>query len=104
MKSANPKSAAEIDALTARLILIESECHRLQDEDARLREEADQTAPFAYGRQKSPTPQESALQPRAEAEIENARAELLSQTAMAERLREIARQLEGTLEPVIAAG
>ena len=34
----------------------------------------------------------------AEAEIETARAELLTQTAIAERLREIARQLEGTLE------
>jgi chromosome segregation protein len=34
----------------------------------------------------------------AEAEIENARAELLSQTAIAERVREIARQLESTLE------
>ena len=31
-------------------------------------------------------------------EIENARAELLTHTAVAERLREIARQLEGTLE------
>jgi chromosome segregation protein len=34
----------------------------------------------------------------AEVEIENARSELLSQTAIAERLREIARQLETTLE------
>src|SRR6185295_2370039 len=34
----------------------------------------------------------------AEIEIESARSELLSQTAIAERVREIARQLEGTLE------
>ena len=35
---------------------------------------------------------------KAEAEIEGARADLLKHTAVAERLREIARQLEGTLE------
>src|SRR5690349_16309379 len=33
---------AEIEALTARLVLIEAECRRLQHEDARLREEFDQ--------------------------------------------------------------
>src|SRR5690348_14585831 len=36
--------AAEIEALTARLVLIEAECHRLQQEDVRLREEADRSA------------------------------------------------------------
>ncbi|HKV36400.1 MAG TPA: AAA family ATPase, partial [Pyrinomonadaceae bacterium] len=35
---------AEIEALTARLVLIEAECHRLQHEDKRLREESDQSA------------------------------------------------------------
>jgi DNA repair exonuclease SbcCD ATPase subunit len=35
---------AEIEALTARLVLIEGECHRLQEEDARLRAEFDQSA------------------------------------------------------------
>src|SRR5262249_33949536 len=35
---------AEIEALTSRLVLIESECRRLQQEDARLREESDQSA------------------------------------------------------------
>src|SRR5690349_10204085 len=35
---------AEIEALTARLVLIEAECHRLQQEDARLREESDRSA------------------------------------------------------------
>ena len=35
---------AEIEALTSRLVLIESECRRLQDEDARLRAEFDQSA------------------------------------------------------------
>src|ERR1700754_582366 len=35
---------AEIEALTARLVLIEGECRRLQEEDARLRAEFDQSA------------------------------------------------------------
>ena len=35
---------AEIEALTSRLVLIEGECRRLQDEDARLRAEFDQSA------------------------------------------------------------
>src|SRR4026209_2950815 len=35
---------AEIEALTSRLVLIEAECRRLQQEDARLREEFDQSA------------------------------------------------------------
>jgi chromosome segregation protein len=88
---------AEIDALTARLALVESECIRLQEEDSRLRIESDQstlslrTAEEGYaGRLMASS--------NAEAEIETARAELLTQTAIAERLQEIARQLEGTLE------
>jgi chromosome segregation protein len=87
----------EIDALTARLVLIEAECLRLQDEDVKLREEADQTALLLKTAEESYAARLNASA-SAETEIETARAELLSQTAMAERLREIARQLEGTLE------
>ncbi len=87
----------EIDALTERLVLIESECRRLQSEDARLREEADQSALSLKTAEESYSAKIN-LAAAAEAEIESARSELLSQTAMAERLREIARQLEGTLE------
>jgi chromosome segregation protein len=88
---------AEIDALTARLVLVETECRRLQEEDAKLREEADQTALLLKTAEESYAARLNAAT-SAETEIETARAELLSQTAMAERLREIARQLEGTLE------
>jgi len=87
----------EIEALTARLILIESECRRLQEEDTKLREEADQTALTLRTAEESYASRLAAAS-SAEAEIESARTELLSQTAMAERLREIARQLEGTLD------
>jgi chromosome segregation protein len=89
--------SAEIEALTARLVLIESECLRLQQEDARLREEADRSASELRTAEESYA-EKLAGATAAELEIENARAELLSQTAIAERVREIARQLQNTLE------
>src|ERR1051326_8084728 len=88
---------AEIEALTARLVLIEGECRRLQQEDAKLREEADQSALLLRTAEDSYSAK-LASGNAAEVEIESARAELLSQTAIAERLREIARQLEATLD------
>ena len=88
---------AEIEALTSRLVLIEAECRRLQQEDARLREEFDQSALVLRTAEESYAEKLSAAN-AAEVEIESSRAELLSQTAIAERVREIARQLETTLE------
>ncbi len=88
---------AEIEALTSRLVLIESECRRLQEEDARLREEADQSALVLRTAEESYAERLAAAN-AAEVEIESARSELLSQTAIAERVREIARQLEATLD------
>jgi chromosome segregation protein len=88
---------AEIEALTARLVLIEAECHRLQHEDARLREESDRSALQLRAAEETYA-ERLAAATAAEAEIEHARGELLSQTAIAERLHEIARQLETTLE------
>jgi chromosome segregation protein len=89
--------ASEIEALTARLVLIESECRRLQQEDAKLRDESDQTA-LALRTAEESYAEKLAAANAAEIEIESARSELLSQTAIAERVREIARQLETTLE------
>ena len=88
---------AEIEALTSRLVLIEAECRRLQQEDARLREEADQSALLLRTAEESYAERLAAAN-AAEIEIESARSELLSQTAIAERVREIARQLEITLQ------
>src|SRR5215213_3089846 len=88
---------AEIEALTSRLVLIEAECRRLQQEDAKLREEFDQSALVLRTAEESYAEKLSAAN-AAEIEIESSRAELLSQTAIAERVREIARQLETTLE------
>ncbi|HEX6732656.1 MAG TPA: AAA family ATPase, partial [Pyrinomonadaceae bacterium] len=87
----------EIEALTARIGLIEQECRRLQSEDANLREEADQSALILKTAEESYADKLAAAS-AAETDIENARSALLTQTAIAERLREIARQLEGTLE------
>src|SRR6185295_19022085 len=64
---------------------------------AKLREEADQTSQSLHLAEESYASRLSAAV-AAEAEIESARSNLLAQTALAERLREIARQLEGTLE------
>ena len=89
--------AAEIEALTSRLVLIEAECRRLQQEDARLREESDRSALLLRAAEESYAERLAAAN-AAEIEIESARSELLSQTAIAERVREIARQLEATLE------
>ena len=87
----------EIEALTTRLVLIEAECRRLQHEDVTLREESDKSSHELRTAEESYAGRLAAAT-KAETEIESARAELLTQTAIAERLREIARQLEGTLE------
>ena len=88
---------AELEALTARLTLVEQECGRLQAEDAKLRDEADQSTLVLRDAEESYSRKLTAAS-EAEADIETARGTLLTQTAIAERLREIARQLEGTLE------
>lgn len=93
----NSEVSAEIEALSERLILVEAECKRLQEDDARLRTEADESAAGLRTAEESYA-EKLSIALRAETEIENARAELLKHTAVAERLREIARQLEGTLE------
>src|SRR6266540_3024487 len=89
--------SAEIDALSERLILVETECKRLQEDDARLRSETDDSVASLRWAEESYA-EKLSLAAKAEAEIESARADLLKHTAVAERLREIARQLEGTLE------
>ncbi|HYG81496.1 MAG TPA: AAA family ATPase, partial [Pyrinomonadaceae bacterium] len=87
----------EIETVRARLTSVEEECERLREQDAELRAASEehalvlQTAEAAYG-------QRVVEVSEAEAEIERARAELLTHTAVAERLMEIGRQLEAALE------
>lgn len=88
---------AEIEAFSSRLALVESECRRLQEEDTSQREEAEKSS-LSLRLVEEAHAEKLSIASQAELEIEGARAELLKQTAVAERLREIARQLEGTLE------
>ncbi|MGI8733063.1 MAG: chromosome segregation protein SMC [Pyrinomonadaceae bacterium] len=88
---------AEIETLSARLGLVAAECKRLQEQDASLRTEADESA-LSLRTAEDAYAVKLALAANSETEIERARAELLQHTAIAERLREIARQLEGTIE------
>jgi chromosome segregation protein len=88
---------SEIEALSTRLDLIRRETERLSEQDGRLRAESEQSA-LSLQTAEEAYAEKMALAAGAEAEIERARGELLSHTAVAERLREIGRQLEGTLE------
>jgi chromosome segregation protein len=87
----------EIEAVRARLTSVEEECEQLREQDAEQRAASEehtlvlQSAETAYLQRVVEVSQ-------AEAEIESARAELLTHTAVAERLMEIGRQLEAALE------
>ncbi|HYX40161.1 MAG TPA: hypothetical protein VE821_00620, partial [Pyrinomonadaceae bacterium] len=87
----------EIETVRERMARVEEDCERLREQDASLRAASEehalvlQTAEMAY------TDRVVAVS-EAEAEIERARAELLTHTAVAERLMEIGRQLEAALE------
>ena len=94
---------AEIEALSARLSLVAAECKRLQEQDSTLRTEADESA-LSLRTAEEAYAAKLALAANSETEIESARAELLQHTAIAERLREIARQLEGTIERLVTQG
>lgn len=90
---------SEMEMVRARLFEVERECERLRELDASLRaadEESTlslQAAEAAYGRRLAEASE-------AEEEIERARAELLTHTAVSERLMEIGRQLETALERI----
>jgi chromosome segregation protein len=96
---------AEIEALSSRLELIKREAERLSEQDELLRAENEESA-LSLQIAEEAYAEKIAVAAEAEAEIERARAELLSHTALAERMREITRQLESTLErlAVQAAG
>jgi chromosome segregation protein len=87
----------EIEALNTRLVTIESECERLRQLDTSLNEENEQATHSLQIAEESYA-QKLARIARLENEIETARAELLTHTAAAERLSELARQLESALE------
>src|SRR5882672_8865301 len=87
----------EVEALSARMVVIESELERLRGLDATLEAE-NQQATVALRSAEAAHAQKVAEVAQAENEIETARIELLTHTAAAERLNELARQLENALE------
>src|SRR5712692_6833450 len=87
----------EVEALSARLVTIESELERLREADVRLSAENEQTTSALRQAEESHARSLTDVA-TAEEEIEAARAELLTHTVAAERLSELARQLENELE------
>ena len=87
----------EVEALSTRLVVVESELESLRRLDATL--DADnQHATVALRSAEEAHAQKLLEVAHAENEIESARLELLTHTAAAERLNELARQLENALE------
>jgi chromosome segregation protein len=90
----------EIESVRERLTRVEEGCERLREQDAELRAASEehalvlQSAEASYG-------QRVIAVSEAETEIERGRAELLTHTAVVERLLEIGRQLEAALERLI---
>ncbi|HJZ79365.1 MAG TPA: hypothetical protein VKD91_03435, partial [Pyrinomonadaceae bacterium] len=87
----------EIEALGARYVVIDAELERLGAIEAQLTAENEQTIQALRAAEDAHA-QKLALVLEAESEIDSARAELLRHTAAAERLHELARQLESSLE------
>ena len=87
----------EIEALNARVLTVEAEYQRLSELEAKLAAENDETALSLLTAEEAHTQKLNGVS-RAEAEIEGARAQLLTHTAASERLNEIAHQLESAIE------
>jgi chromosome segregation protein len=88
---------SEMEAVRLRLVAVEEEIARLAEEDARLRAAAEESAETLQSAEASYSNKLLEVA-EAEAEIEGGRAELLTHTAVTERLMEISRQLESALE------
>ncbi len=87
----------EVAALDARLLIVESELERLRQAEAQLSTDNEQAVLALRSAEESHARKLGEVA-QAENEIESARAELLTHTAGAERLNELARQLEHALD------
>src|SRR5262249_40675436 len=87
----------EVAALAGRLTVIESELDRLQALDSTLSAENEQTTSRLRTAEETHAAKLAEIA-RAEQEIEISRAELLNHTVAGERLHELARQIESSLE------
>jgi len=90
----------EVEALSARLVVVDGELERLGALDAQLAAENDQTISVLRAAEDAHA-QKLASIADGESNIEAARADLLKHTAVSERLRELARQLESSLEKLV---
>src|SRR5205809_5677587 len=87
----------EIEGLSARLMVIESELERLRQSESQLTADNEETV-LALRSAEAQHAHKLGSVAEAETNIETARAELLRHTAAAERLQELARQLDSGLE------
>ena len=87
----------EVEVLTSRLVTIESELERLQQLDTTLTADNEQTTAVLRFAEESYAQKLVAIT-HAENNIETARGELLNHTVAAERLNELARQLESAIQ------
>jgi chromosome segregation protein len=87
----------EIETLHARLAQVMAEASRMREHDSRQRVASEESALLLQSAEAAYT-QRLVEAAEAEAEIERTRAELLTHTAVTERLMEISRQLESALE------
>jgi chromosome segregation protein len=87
----------EVAALSARIVVVDSELERLRAIDAQLTTENDQTVSVLREAEDAHA-QKLAIIADGENKIDSARSELLRHTAAAERLNELVRQLENSIE------
>jgi len=89
--------SAEIEQLRYRLTNVDEGCERLREVDAELRLASEESAEKLRNAEAAYAVRVAQVR-EAETLIERSRSELLTHTAVSERLREITRQLESTLE------
>ncbi len=87
----------EVEALSARVVVVDGELERLRALDAQLTAENDQTISLLRDAEDAHARKLASIVD-GESDIEAARADLLKHTAVSERLRELGRQLENSLE------
>ena len=90
----------EVAALTERLTVIESELERLRVLDSTLATENEQTTSLLRTAEETHAAKLTEVG-QSEQDIEVARADLLKHTVAGERLHELARQIESTLEKLV---
>ncbi|MBA3440924.1 MAG: AAA family ATPase, partial [Pyrinomonadaceae bacterium] len=91
----------ESETVSVRLVSVEAEAASLREREAEVRRASEETARLVASAEAAYA--ERTLEvAQAEAEIEQTRTELLTHTAVTERLMEIGRQLEATLDRLAA--